>query len=226
MHTETNGNIDHTWNEVMKDTPKGDMITNDTNESLLAIQKIAHKEVGENSEMDISGSDKLTSNIVHSSINNIQVDDNEIQVQNSQKFPPESFIPENQSSPHVRTPRLNKLRNFFKDNRSPTKRNSPTKAKEKKKKISIQINNTPSTSELISNVSSENNLDTQNVPTELGKQVSQFHSDDKTDIGNILDDFDNSPPDTPESQRVLPESNLKEIKDLIASNVNGLETKS
>ncbi|SMN20897.1 similar to Saccharomyces cerevisiae YDR217C RAD9 DNA damage-dependent checkpoint protein, required for cell-cycle arrest in G1/S, intra-S, and G2/M [Maudiozyma saulgeensis] len=220
MHTETNGNIDHTWSEISKDTPQEATARNDGK---------GNYEGGENSEIDVTTFDKITTNIINSSINKPQKEDedekNEIQVQNSQKYPFENSIPENQSSPHIRTPRLDKLRNFFKENRSPTKRNSPTKIKEKEKKIEPPLSNDPLTFKILENEISENNLDTQNIKTGTIKQVIQSEVTDKSDMGIILEGFDNSPPDTPESQRVLPDSNLKEIKELIGTNDNDLETK-
>lgn len=166
----------------------------------------------------VSSSDKVSADKRLMDNNIMQAKSDEIQVVNSQVQIEPTAIQNNSSPSMERTRSPKKLENFFKKNhKSPLRRNYGMKPWSGDTSRNLQDNlTTNSKTEAGDKTINENdNLDTQEEITDSkikSLQITNIYSSPK---GNMLDDFDISSPDTPESQRIFPNDNLENIKDLI-----------
>ena len=205
-------------NKTVEDKTTDDITTG------IAIEKHEPDQVMEDYIFDtnvvLSSSDKVSSDKISMDNNIIQAESDEIQVANSQ-IQIERTVIQNNSSPsgeRIRSPK--KLENFFKKNqKSPLRKNYGVKPWSGDTSRNLQDN-------LITNSKAETEDETNNGNANLDTQEEIVNSNIKSlpppnisssPKGNILDDFDVSPPDTPESQRIVPNENLENIKDLIRS---------
>lgn len=123
------------------------------------------------------------------------------------------------SPEQTRTPNLNRLRDFLLENRSPGQGNLLRKLKAIRKEdsdVSESSNNI---------ILPENNKSSKKIEKDIKLDIQDSHSMSDVESGNTttldthitLEKFNYSPPDTPESERLTPNNDFKQIERIIDS---------
>ncbi|KAG0668928.1 hypothetical protein C6P45_004278 [Maudiozyma exigua] len=245
MNTEIKDELNNTMDFITKDTPNvstmNDMSRHD---NVLEVNPVGDKTIEDKTTDDmatdviienntsaqtsddnnydtnivVSSSDKVSSDKMSMDNNIVEAKNDEIQVVNSQIPIQQTATQNNSSSSITRTRSPKKLENFFKKNqKSPLRRNHGMKPWSGDTSRNLQDDLTVNSKiETADGTNNDNeNLDTQEENTDSNIKNMLLPNISSSPKGDMLNDFDVSPPDTPESQRILPNENLENIKDLI-----------